>query len=181
MPLTAPTGGTVDLIQELIITTPVVNSVVNFSPLNIIADKGYVLQFEIRLNTADFANFPTPIDAIVNLDIVNSVISDRRDDVCTPAVQACVNGGSQQIDGFSTHLIGTYTFRLNVPLNVACGFMQMAQYNGGANINQSGVSNGAWVYNQLTANVTAVGIGFATQPASGIDTGSVFRLYKGLG
>ncbi len=180
MPLSAPAGGTVDLLQELIITTPPANSVVNFSPLNIIADKGYVIQFEILLNTADAANFPTKVAAIVNLDIVNSLISDRREIICTPALNQC-STTSQDVQVTSTHIIGTYTFRFRSGANAAIGFQQLSQYNGGAGVNNVGSSYGAWSYNQNVLNVTAVGIGFTTQPANAIDTGSIFRLYKGSG
>lgn len=181
MPLTAPAGGTVDLIANVLLTVPAAASFVNFSPVNINADLAYTLEFEIIIDGTDAGNYPTQCYPVTNSDITESIRVDQdfRGEIrCAGFSSDCNPPNTQAIASSSTTYMGTFTWRRVPILNRAVGFLRASQWAGTSFISQG---FGGWIFPQTVTNITEVGIVFTTQPTNGFAVGSVFRLYKGSG
>ncbi len=181
MPLTGPGGGgAVDLIQELLLTVPSPNSLVQFTGLNINSDRAYTLEFEIIINGADAANYPTDCLPVTNQNVAESIRKDQNfygQLRCEPFCD-CNAPQTESIQASSTHYFGTFTWRRVNVVNRAVGYIRGAQWQTATFVSQG---FGAFIFPQTVTNVTSVGVIFSKQPANGFDVGSVFRLYKGSG
>ncbi len=176
MPLSAPVGGAVDLIQELIITVPPTNSRVQFSPLDINSDKAYRLEFDLVLNSAaDPVRWPNAITPLTNLNIFDSISSSFEQVQCSLGCPA----GSHAIPATSVAVYGTITWRRILGNGFVCGVLNYTNFDNLTTIEE--VSFGSHLFRIASPNVTAVGLELSQNPSGGIDTGSVFRLYKGSG
>lgn len=177
MPLSAQAGGAVDLIGKVTVTTPV--STVIFSPVSILADEAYVVEFEVNPNYAVPAAFPNSIFPQFNSIIVPGANLLEYWDYCkfgcTEFVPFDVALGA--VDW----IIGSFGFtRTNitaVSTGQISGLQQQQHWTAG------GLVDGAYGSWQCTTTpvVDVISVGIDTSVAFGLflGTGTVVRLYKG--
>ncbi len=180
MPLTSPTGGTVDLIQELLITTP--TNTVTFSPLDINRDKAYRLEYEILIDFSGGAG-GWPSDIIPTANGLTSPNLQPESETCG-TVPSC-NGtfATIQFNG-ADYQFGTFTFRRFNVINRVGGFVEQGNYTTPASPVFEDACFGWYSFDgAVITNLTSLGVDFSSggPVGGGIGIGSVFRLYKGSG
>ncbi len=178
MPLSTKTGGAVDLIGKVTVTAPVPSVI--FSPVSILADEAYTVQFEVNPNYAVPAAFPNSIFPQFNGIIVAGANLLEYWDYC--------KFGCTEFVPFDVTLppsvdwiIGSFGFtRTNittVSTGQVSGLQQQQHWAVG------GLKDGAYGSWQCTTTpiVDVISVGIDTSVPFGLflGTGTVVRLYKG--
>ncbi len=181
MPLTQPSAsGAFDLIQEVVLQAPLANSVIDFTGLNINADRAYTLQYEVILGTIG----PSLQSCQPRVNTTVSVGGGSAFAICD---FTCDNFSRPTVEQGETDLIiGTMAWRKLASNNIVQLFNDYTQYLSGqvagSSLNQQGTPGfGSEDFNVAFLNVTSVGWQLSNTPPNGVLAGSYFRLYKGFG
>lgn len=177
MPLSAQSGGAVDLIGKVTVTTPVPSVI--FSPVSILADEAFHIEFEINPNYAIVGQFPLIVFPQFNSVVVAGAnlleYWDYCNFGCTEFIPFDVTVGS------ADWIIGSFGFTrtnvTNVSTGQISGLQQQQHWTAG------GLSEGAFGSWQCTTtpivDITSIGIDTSKPAADFLNTGTVVRLYKG--
>lgn len=173
MPLSAPAGGTVDLLQEELVTVP--TSSVIFSPVNINADKAYTLEYTIIPNYS-VPNFPWGVGPQVNGLIIGGANLIEKAFSCDVG---CFNDFVPITDAGQDLMWGTITYRRSNVNNFVHGLRTEATKDG-PDVRAS--AYGAWTVDPTTfTNITSLGLEVSKLEVPFFGVGSIFRLYRGAG
>ncbi len=173
MPLSAPVGGAVDLIQELIITVPTSTAI--FSPTDINRDKAYTIEYTI---VPDYSvpNFPWTVQPQVNGLIVGGAnLADKGLDCDLGCFSNFIDIGDANQD----LQWGVITYRRSNVNNFAHGIRYEFTKDG---LDVRASVYGGWTVHPTTfLNITSLGLEVSKSEVVYFGVGSIFRLYKGAG